>query len=97
MDLPDSTTPELPRFYANGAHFAVGPYDLALTFIDAQLTVMPEEQVGPHQAKIEARVQVVMSLGQAKAMIPLLVQAISQYEQQFGVIPAPGFDEDSKQ
>lgn len=73
-----------------------GPFDMTLTFLETDATALGEGVIGPHAPRLEARVQVVMALGHAKSMIPLLVQAVSQYEQQFGVIPAPGFDEDSK-
>jgi hypothetical protein len=96
-DTPQAASDERPpRFYTNGVHVAVGPYDATLTFLESDITILPEEQVGPHIPVLTARAQVVMSLGCAKALIPILVKSISDYEQQFGAVPAPGFEEDSK-
>jgi hypothetical protein len=88
--------PALPRFYANLVNIATSPYDVTLTWIEADPTVLREDQIGPHAMRMEAVAQVVMPLGHAKALIPLLVKVISQYETKFGQIPAPGFDETSK-
>jgi hypothetical protein len=86
----------LPRFYANGVNIAWGPYDVTVTFLEHDPTSLPEDQDGPHQPTSHSVAQVVMSLGHAKAMLPLFVKAIAAFEQRFGVIPAPGFDETSK-
>jgi hypothetical protein len=41
--------------------------------------------------------RVTMSLGHAKAFLPILAAQIAQYEQQFGPITAPGFEDLSKE
>jgi hypothetical protein len=93
---PASDVSPAPRFYSNGVHIAMTGYDLTITFLEGDPTILPDDQVGPHSPVLQARVQVTMALGCAKALIPGLVKAISQYEQQFGMVPAPGFEEDSK-
>jgi hypothetical protein len=85
-----------PRFYANLTHVSPGPFDLTLTFLVADYTALPAGNVGPHQTRISAEVQIVMPIGHAKAMLPLLSRAIQNYEGAHGIIPAPGFDQDSK-
>ena len=96
MPEPGSSS-ELPRFYSNMINVAAGPFDVTVTFIEVDGTALPEGQDGPHEATSRSRVQVVMPIGELKAMIPLMVRVISEYEQRWGVIPAPGFEEDSKE
>jgi hypothetical protein len=89
----------VPRYYANMVNVATAPYDVTLTFIDGDGTALPGEflpELEWRTAGIVPRCQVVMSLGHAKAMIPLIVKGIADYETKFGVIPAPGFDESAK-
>jgi hypothetical protein len=38
-----------------------------------------------------------MGLGHGKTMLPILANLIAQYEERFGVIPAPGYDEKAKE
>jgi len=98
--MPDrdlQSEPELPRFHPNNLHLAIGPFDLTITWIESDPTIMPDEQVGPHGQPDRAVAQTVLPLGMAKAMIPLLVKQIAQYESGFGEIPAPGFDALSKE
>lgn len=85
-----------PRFHPNAVHAASGPFDLTLTWLLHDPTVLPHGQEGPHEPRTEAILQTVLSYGTAKAMIPLLVKVIADYEQEFGPIPSPGFDELSK-
>lgn len=99
---PDAgATPEqqIPRFYGNFVNIAVAAYDVTFTFVDKDFTDVPEH-VLPEMAwrtnGVIPTCQVVMSVAHAKAMIPLIVKGIADYEQKFGVIPAPGFDESSK-
>jgi hypothetical protein len=89
--------PDLPRFYSNLINLSTAPYDMTLTFIEVDGTRLQDSIDGPHETRMKAGCQVIMSLGHAKAMVPLLVKAIADYEQQFGEIPAPGFDQQSKE
>jgi len=90
---------EVPRFYANMVNVSLALYDVTLTFLDNDSTALPEEAPTSHAWRtrgLTPQCQVVMSLGHAKALIPLLVKGVADYETRFGVIPAPGFDESSK-
>lgn len=42
---------------------------------------------------IKEVVRVSMSWGHAKSMIPLLAKMVADYEQKYGQVPAPGFDD----
>ena len=96
--MTDST--ECPRFYTNFTNLASGPYDLTFTFLEARAdvpTLAPGEEIGPPNPTTHPVAQVVMSWGHAKAILPLLVKLVAQYEETFGEIPAPGFDQFSKE
>lgn len=89
---------ELPRIHANGIHIATGPYDVTLTFLETDPTMLPEDQEGPHGPPTpQAQAQIVLSYGAAKVMLPALVKMIADYETRFGEIPAPGFEQFSKE
>ena len=90
------TDQDLPRFYSNGVNVAGGPYDVTITFMTVDPTALPEGQEGPKAVTMKSAVQVVSSWGHLKAVLPLLVKAIADYESHFGIIPAPGFEEGSK-
>jgi len=90
----------VPRYYANIVNVATGPYDMTVTFLDIDITAIEDAPGMPagvsHKPALRSECQVVMSLGHVKAMVPLIVKAIADYETRNGVIPAPGFDESSK-
>lgn len=88
---------DIPRFYANLINLWSGPYDVTITFLEGDGTVLPEGVDGPHAVRITPVAQVVMSWGHAKAILPLIVKMIAQYEEANGEIPAPGFDQMSKE
>ncbi|MGO9027355.1 MAG: hypothetical protein ACLQOZ_01805 [Acidimicrobiales bacterium] len=98
MPDPDPTQADhdLPRMHPSSLHLASGPFAVTITWLDADPTELPEGQLGPHGSPIRAIGQTVIPLGMAKAMIPLLVKMIAEYETKFGQIPSPGFDELSK-
>lgn len=48
-------------------------------------------QTGGDQ-EVHAVVKVGMSWGHLKSMVPLLARMVASYEEQFGEVPAPGFD-----
>jgi hypothetical protein len=85
-----------PRYYANAVNLAPGAFDVALTFIEADMTALPEGTGEPSKATVKSVAQVTMSLGATKALIPLLVKMVAEYEGRFGEIPSPGFDSNSK-
>ncbi len=91
-----SERPLPPWFYANMVHLAGGAYDATFTFIHMNPTVLPENINGQHNPTQQAQVEVNMPVGLLKAMIPLIVKAIADYETRFGPIPAPGFEEGQK-
>jgi hypothetical protein len=91
--VPDSTPSRPPDpAYANVVEVTVGPYDLVLDF-----GFRSPESSKRQSTEFEVVSRVAMSLGHAKAMLPLLAKAIAQYEQQVGKIVAPGFDDMSKE
>jgi hypothetical protein len=77
--------------YANALTISGGPFDLTLVF-GQQDAPIPAEPSSP----VRETVRVTMSWGHAKSMIPLLAKIVSEYEQRFGEIPAPGFGESWK-
>ncbi len=79
---------QTPLVYANVVHMTAGAYDLVMDF-----GFRTPEQTTRRSTEYESVVRVAMSLSHAKSMIPLLATLISQYEQQAGTIPSPGFDE----
>jgi|SRR5215213_4576237 len=81
-----------PRVYANVVQITPGPFDLVMDFGFKN----PERQQRG-STEFEPVVQVAMSLAHAKSMIPILANAIAQYEQQVGPITAPGFEDKAKE
>lgn len=75
--------------YANVVQMAVGPFDMVLDFGFKS----PEEAARGQEGGYDVVARVAMSVGHAKSMIPLLAKLIADYEQRFGQIPAPGFDD----
>jgi hypothetical protein len=86
-----------PRIHANGVHLAAAAYDVTITFLETDPTILPEGQEGPHASRTGAVAQIVLPWGSAKGLLPLLVKMIAEYESKFGEIPSPGFDEMSKE
>jgi Protein of unknown function (DUF3467) len=84
---------ETPKqLYANAVEMTVGPFDLVMDF-----GFRPPESTKRQSTEVERVARVAMSLGHAKSMLPILANLIAQYEQNIGPIPAPGFDEKSKE
>jgi hypothetical protein len=84
--------PQPTPVYANVVDFTLGPYDIVVDF----------GFKGPEQARkgspdYDVVARVAMSLGHAKAMLPILARMIAQYESNIGPITAPGFDEQAKE
>jgi hypothetical protein len=73
--------------YANIVSVNAGGFDVSLTFGEQNHT-----RVRPEGPEIHPVVKVTMSWGHLKSMVPLLARVVASYEQQFGEIPAPGFD-----
>jgi hypothetical protein len=90
----------LPRYYSNLVNVATGAYDVTLTFLDFDMTNIEPIEGAPftysQPPDIRPQCQIVMSLGHAKSLVPMLVKAIADYETKHGEIPAPGFDQLSK-
>lgn len=80
------------QVYANVIEATVGPYDMVLDF-----GFKPPEAMKKNSPDYEVVARVAMSLGHAKAMLPIIAKLIAQYEQNVGQITAPGFDEKSKE
>jgi hypothetical protein len=73
--------------YANVVAVNGGPFDVSLTFGEQNYSRRLPEGVETH-----ALVKVSMSWAHLKSMVPLLAKVVAGYEEQFGEIPAPGFD-----
>ena len=71
-----------PFFYTNVMAAHLGAFDITIDFGLKR----PEQREGLEYDKV---VTVGMSLGHAKAMVGILESLISQYEERFGVVPAP--------
>jgi hypothetical protein len=78
--------------YANVVQMTLGPFDMVLDFGFRS----PEEAARGQEAGYEVVTRVAMSLGHAKSMLPLMAKLLADYEQKFGPIPSPGFDDFSK-
>lgn len=81
---------EAPFFYANVMQAQLGAFDFTIEFGYKS----PEDQATPRFHKV---CTVGMSLSHAKSMLPILAKLIAAYEQQFGTIPAPGYDEQARE
>lgn len=98
-DIPEPEIPEteptqiaiFPVVYANAVTMHGRAFDAMLDFGVRQ----PEAPSGPVRPE-EIGVRVATSWGQLKSMIPLLTRMVADYEERNGVIPSPGFDEDSR-
>jgi len=80
----------VPFFYTNVMQANVGAFDFTLDF------GLKRPESAPNAAP-DPQCRVVMSLSHAKTMLPIMAKLIAAYEEQFGVIPAPGYDEKSKE
>lgn len=78
---------DVPFFYANVMEAHLGAFDFTIDFGYRK----------PNERNPDEMVRVSMSLGHAKSMLPILAKLLATYEQQFGTIPAPGYEEMSKE
>jgi len=78
--------------YANVVRMTPGPFDLIMDFGFST----PEHKVR-QSTEFVTVARIAMSLGHAKSMLPLLAKAIADYESNVGTIPAPGFEQGSKE
>ena len=85
--MPDGND-QTPLVYANVVQMTTGPYDLVMDF-----GFRTPDQTTRRSTEYQTVVRVAMSLSHAKTMLPLLARMISQYEEQVGPIPAPGFEQ----
>jgi hypothetical protein len=81
---------EVPFFYANVMQAHLGAFDFTIEF-----GYKPPEESGT--TRFNKVCTVGMSLSHAKTMLPILAKLIATYESQFGTIPAPGYDEQSRE
>lgn len=87
--MPEPEPP--PPIYANVASLTTGPFDVVMDF-----GFKTPEQAKKGSPDFEIVARIAMSVSHAKSMLPLLAKLIAQYEQQFGPVPAPGFDDQAK-
>jgi hypothetical protein len=81
---------EAPFYYANVMQAHLGAYDFTIDF-----GYKPPEEAGTQRFTKVCTVG--MSVSHAKTMIPILAKLIAAYEQQFGTVPAPGYEEQSRE
>jgi Protein of unknown function (DUF3467) len=74
--------------YANVVSVNAGVFDVSLTFGEQNHS----RRLADGGVETQPVVKVFMSWGHLKSMVPLLAKVVASYEQQFGEIPAPGFD-----
>jgi hypothetical protein len=82
--------PEVPFFYTNVMEAHLGAFDFTIDFGYKP----PEERGTTRYTKV---CTVGMSLSHAKTMLPILARLIATYEERFGVIPAPGYEDQAKE
>jgi len=82
---------EKPIFYANVVNMTLGAFDIVMDF-----GFKTPEQTTRGSADYEHVARIAMSLGHAKTMIPLLARLIAEYEAKVGEVPAPGFEDSSR-
>jgi hypothetical protein len=78
---------EAPFFYANVMEAKVGAYDFTIDF----------GYRSPDTGRATTVATIAMSISHAKTMIPVIAKLIAAYEQQFGPVPAPGYEEQSRE
>lgn len=78
--------------YVNVVQIYGGPFDVICDFGFSS----PENRATGIPTDFDVVSRVVMSMGHAKSLLPILAKLISEYEEQFGPIPAPGFGEASR-
>lgn len=81
---------DVPFYYANVMQAHLSAFDFTLEFGYKP----PEEAATTRYKKI---CTVAMSLSHAKTMLPIIARLIAEYEKNFGVVPAPGYDEKAKE
>jgi hypothetical protein len=89
-DLRVAEEQDVPFFYANVMQAHLGAFDFTIQF-----GYKPAEEQAT--TRYNPVCTVGMSLAHAKSMLPILAKLIATYESQFGTIPAPGYDEMSKE
>lgn len=80
-----------PFFYANVMEITTGPFDLTIDF-----GYKEPEQAKRRSPDYTRVARVAMSPSHAKSMARILLEQIARYEEAFGVIPSPHF-EDNKE
>ena len=78
--------------YANVVNFTLGAFDVVCDF-----GFKTPEQAAKQSIDYEIVARVAMSLGHAKTMLPILARLIAEYENKVGTIPAPGYEDMSKE
>lgn len=79
--------------YANVVQIYGGPYDLIFDFGFSS----PENRATGDPMNFDVVSRVAMSMGHAKSILPLLARLIAEYEKQIGEIPAPGYEQSSRE
>jgi hypothetical protein len=79
-----------PDFYTNILQMVPGPFDVMLVFGREDGSMRAADGTGATQHEVA---RVAMSWAHAKSMIPLLAGMVATYEEQYGTIPAPGFED----
>jgi hypothetical protein len=90
-DDPNAQAAIVRPYYANFVEMYRTAFDLTMDFGYRTPEMFRQK---PPTFIVQARVA--MSLGHAKSMIPLLARLVAEYEEKFGPIPAPGFDEQAR-
>lgn len=92
-DRPTGASGDERTNYANVVQLQVAPYDAEMKFFYRR----PEQlnEVDVENLRLVSRVT--MSLSHMKSMIPIMAKVVADYEQQFGAVPAPGFEQFGKE
>jgi hypothetical protein len=78
--------------YANGVSLSGGPFDIVLDF-----GFQSPEHRARKSTEFYPVARVAMSVSHARSMLPMVAKLVAEYERQFGTLPAPGFDTQSKE
>jgi len=75
-----------PSYYANSVQVSSQPFDMRFSFGVNRMR-------GDNDIENKIVAEVVMSHAHAKTMLPIIAKLLAEYENQYGTIPAPGFEE----
>lgn len=83
---------KIPFYYANVVEFTMSPFDLTIDF-----GFKTPEQVKGQSPDWDHVARVSMSPSHAKSMLKFLLDQVQAYEERFGMIPSPHYEDEEGQ